>query len=142
MRIIVFVVVVLVGSNVMAQNADESMSFFLTSAGPGNGADLGGLEGADAHCESLAESVGAGGRTWRAYLSTSNVDARDRIGDGPWYNSRGVEIASTVDNLHGDNNMTKETQLDENGRTNEDRRWPGGHDRGRRPRHEKAGAAE
>ena len=112
---IVFVVVVLAGSNVMAQNADESMSFLLTSAGPGNGADLGGLEGADAHCQSLAESVGAGGRTWRAYLSTSDVDARDRIGDGPWYNSRGVEIASSVDNLHGDNNMTKETQLDENG---------------------------
>jgi len=114
-RMIVFVVVVLAGSNVMAQNADESMSFLLTSAGPGNGADLGGLEGADAHCQSLAESVGAGGRTWRAYLSTSDVDSRDRIGDGPWYNSRGVEIASSVDNLHGDNNMTKETQLDENG---------------------------
>ena len=93
MRMIVFVVVVLAGSNVMAQNADESMSFLLTSAGPGNGADLGGLEGADAHCQSLAESVGAGGRTWRAYLSTSDVDSRDRIGDGPWYNSRGVEIA-------------------------------------------------
>jgi hypothetical protein len=91
------------------------MSFFLTSAGPGDGANLGGLAGADAHCERLAESVGAGGRTWRAYLSTSSVDARDRIGDGPWFNARGVEIASSVDDLHGDNNLTKETQLNEKG---------------------------
>ena len=104
------------GSPVLAQDAGEAMSFFLTSAGPGNGADLGGLEGADAHCQSLAESVGAGGRTWAAYLSTTDgTDARDRIGDGPWSNAEGVEIASSVANLHGDNNMTKETQLDENG---------------------------
>ena len=103
------------GSPAMAQTADAAMNFFLTSAGPGNGADLGGLAGADAHCEALAESVGAAGRTWRAYLSTTVVDARDRIGDGPWHNARGIEIASSVDNLHGDNNLTKETQLDEKG---------------------------
>lgn len=115
MKRILFVLIATLGSGAIAQEADESMSFFLTSAGPGNGANLGGLPGADAHCEQLAESVGAGERTWRAYLSTPEVDARDRIGDGPWYNSRGVEIASSVANLHGDNNLTKETQLDENG---------------------------
>lgn len=114
-RKILLVAFVTAASSVMAQDADDSMSFFLTSAGPGNGADLGGLAGADAHCERLAESVGAGGRTWRAYLSTSDVDARDRIGDGPWNNSRGVEIASSVENLHGENNLTKETQLNEQG---------------------------
>jgi hypothetical protein len=102
-------------SIVTAQDADDSMSFFLTSAGPGNGANLGGLAGADAHCQSLAATVGAGGRTWRAYLSTSDGDARDRIGDGPWFNARGVEIASDIDELHGDNNLTKQTQLTENG---------------------------
>jgi hypothetical protein len=112
---IFFAVVLAAGSSAMAQDADESMSFFLTSEGPGNGADLGGLDGADAHCERLAESVGAGGRTWHAYLSTSDVDARDRIGNGPWYNARGVEVASSLANLHGDNNLTKETQLNEKG---------------------------
>ncbi|MGD8808218.1 MAG: hypothetical protein PVG24_01365 [Gammaproteobacteria bacterium] len=110
-----FAVVLTASSSVIAQDADESVSFFLTSEGPGNGADLGGLEGADAHCERLAESVGAGGRTWHAYLSTSDVDARDRIGNGPWYNARGVEVASSLANLHGDNNLTKETQLNEKG---------------------------
>lgn len=101
----------------IAQTTDTAMSFFLTSAGPGNGADLGGLEGADAHCQRLAEAVGAGGRTWRAYLSTTDdVHARDRIGAGPWFNAQGVEIASSVENLHADNNLTKQTQLDENGR--------------------------
>ena len=114
----VFVAVALaVTSSVLAQDADESMSFFLTSQGPGNGADLGGLAGADAHCERLADSVGAGGRTWRAYLSTSDVDARGRIGQGPWFNAKGVEIAASVADLHGDNNLTKETQLNEKGET-------------------------
>ena len=115
MRKIVLVALSLAGSSAIAQNADDSMSFFLTSAGPGNGAALGGLAGADAHCATLATSVGAGGKTWRAYLSTADVDARDRIGDGPWHNARGVEIASSVANLHGDNNLTKETQLNEKG---------------------------
>jgi hypothetical protein len=103
-----------------AQDA-ESMSFFITSAGPGNGADLGGLEGADAHCQQLAEAAGAGGRTWRAYLSTqadggeAAVNARDRIGAGPWQNAQGVVIANDVDELHGTNNLTKETALSEGG---------------------------
>ena len=104
-------------SPAIAQTADAAMSFFLTSAGPGNGADLDGLQGADAHCQRLAESVGAGGRSWHAYLSTTDgTNARDRIGKGPWNNARGVEIASSAENLHGDNNLTKQTQLDENGR--------------------------
>ena len=91
------------------------MSFFVTSAGPGNGANLGGLMGADAHCQKLAESVGAGNRTWRAYLSTQGkdfkdknvVNARDRIGAGPWFNAKGVMIAKSVDDLHSPNNNLK-----------------------------------
>ena len=99
----------------------EAMSFFITSRGPGSGADLGGLPGADAHCQALAEAVGAGDRTWRAYLSTASqpgtgtVHARDRIGEGPWYNARGVQVAASVTALHGDNNLNKETALDEQG---------------------------
>ena len=108
---------VAIASTAPAQEAE--MTFFVTSAGPGNGADLGGLEGADAHCQSLAEAAGAGGRTWRAYLSSSGdgaVNARDRIGAGPWTNAKGVEIAASVDQLHSDaNNLTKETALDETG---------------------------
>jgi len=97
------------------------MSFFITSVGSGNGADLGGLEGADAHCHALADAVGAGDREWRAYLSTipfegaPAVDARDRIGTGPWYNAKGVMIAENLAQLHGENNLTKETQLNEKG---------------------------
>jgi hypothetical protein len=95
---------------------DNDMSFFLTSSGPGNGADLGGLDGADAHCQKLAEAAGHGQRTWRAYLSTDTVDARDRIGNGPWHNAKGVLIAKDVDDLHSDNaNIDKKTALDENG---------------------------
>lgn len=94
------------------------MTFFITSSGPGDGANLGGLEGADAHCESLAYSAGAGGLGWRAYLSTMNptVHARDRIGTGPWYNYRGDEIAADVTQLHSDEaNLTKESILTEKG---------------------------
>jgi hypothetical protein len=92
------------------------MSFFLTSAGPGQGANLGGLDGADAHCAKLAEAAGVTGRTWRAYLSTTTVSARDRIGSGPWYNAKGVKVADSVANLHSDsNNLTKETVLNEKG---------------------------
>jgi hypothetical protein len=95
---------------------DGAMSFFVTSANPGSGGDLGGLEGADAHCTSLAEAAGVTGRTWAAYLSTSEVDARDRIGAGPWSNADGVVVAESVEALHGDgNNVTKETALDETG---------------------------
>ena len=108
----------LAGEALAQQN---NMSFFVTSAGSGKGADLGGLEGADRHCQALAQAAGAGNRTWRAYLSTSAsggqpaVNARDRIGKGPWQNAKGVAIAKTVDDLHGDNNLTKQTALNENG---------------------------
>ncbi len=98
----------------MAQ--DNAMSFFLTSNGPGDGANLGGLEGADAHCQSLAAAAGAGSRNWRAYLSVKGTSARDRIGSGPWHNAKGVLIARNVDELHSDAaNINKETALDENG---------------------------
>lgn len=97
---------------------DTSMSFFVTSQGPGNGADLGGLEGADAHCQELAEAAGSGDKTWRAYLGTDQVDARDRIGSGPWYNANGEKIADDVAALHSDANaISKETALDESGAT-------------------------
>ena len=99
-----------------AQAQDTSMSFFVTSASPGDGANLGGLDGADAHCQTLASAAGADGKTWHAYLSTSAVNARDRIGDGPWHNAKGELIASTVDELHGDaNKLTKQTALTEKG---------------------------
>ena len=100
-----------------------AMSFFVTSVGPGNGGDLGGLAGADAHCKKLASAVSsaAGARNWKAYLSTGwtsttpVVNARDRIGKGPWYNAKGDLIANTVDQLHGANNLTKATALNERG---------------------------
>ena len=99
-----------------------NMSFFVTSAGSGKGADLGGLDGADARCQSLAQAAGAGGKTWRAYLSTQAVDgkpaanARDRIGNGPWQNFGGVVVAQNVDDLHSDNNkLGKATSLTERG---------------------------
>jgi hypothetical protein len=97
------------------------MTFFITSVGSGNGANLGGLSGADAHCQKLAAAAGASNRTWRAYLSTSGGDqkpanAKDRIGTGPWHNAKGVQIAANVAELHSDkNNLTKETQLNEKG---------------------------
>ena len=97
------------------------MSFFVTSAGLGKGADLGGLAGADRQCQTLATAAGAGNRTWRAYLSqqpTDNVpgvNARDRIGKGPWMNAKGVVIATDVEQLHGTNNINKQTALTERG---------------------------
>lgn len=99
---------------------DTSLSFFVTSTGLGNGADLGGLDGADAHCAALAEAAGASGKTWRAYLSTQEegkrgISARDRIGSGPWYNAKGVLIAQDLDQLHLNPNIVKSTGLDENG---------------------------
>lgn len=99
-----------------------TMSFFITSVGPGDGANLGGLVGADQHCTALAEAAGVTGKTWHAYLSATGeadslvVHARDRIGTGPWYNANGVAVAQSVDDLHSDaNNLNKETALDENG---------------------------
>jgi hypothetical protein len=101
------------------------MGFFITSVGLGKGGDLGGLAGADAHCQALATNVGAGDRTWRAYLSTQGagaVNARDRIGNGPWANAKGVVMATNLDNLHYDNsNFNFEHILDENGNQFESR---------------------
>lgn len=101
---------------VSAQQAN--MTFFVTSVGSGKGADLGGLAGADAHCQTLAASAGAGAKTWRAYLSTQGsgaVNARDRIGKGPWANAKGAVIAKDVAELHGVNQLTKQTALSEKG---------------------------
>jgi hypothetical protein len=104
------------GAAAQAQNA---MTFFITSAGPGKGADLGGLEGADRHCQALAQAAGAGGKTWRAYLSTQGanaVNAKDRIGRGPWQNAKGAVVAKDVADLHGaSNNLNKDTALSEKG---------------------------
>ena len=95
---------------------DTSASFFITSQNPGNGADLGGLAGADAHCGSLAEAAGIAGKTWRAYLSDSSEDARDRIGSGPWYNVKGDKVADSVDDLHSDSNaLSKTASISETG---------------------------
>jgi hypothetical protein len=120
-RVVITVVAACAGVvGVRAQQAP--MTFFVTSAGSGKGADLGGLEGADAICQNLASTAGAGSRTWRAYLSTSSfnegkiVNARDRIGAGPWHNAKGVLIASNIDELHGKNSkISKETALTEKG---------------------------
>ena len=104
-----------------AEAQQAGMTFFVTSAGSGKGADFGGLAGADKHCQSLATAAGAGNRTWRAYLSASAasgsaaVNARDRIGNGPWQNAKGVVIARNPAELHGANNLTKQTALDEKG---------------------------
>ena len=102
------------------------MTFFVTSVGLGKGANLGGLAGADAHCQALAAAAGAGNRTWRAYLSTQGpnaVHARERIGTGPWHNARGASIARDLEHLHGDtlelarlgNTLTRATALSEKG---------------------------
>ena len=106
-----------------AQAQQANMTFFITSEGSGKGGDLGGLAGADAHCQALATAAGAGaGKTWHAYLSTNAaaqggaVNARDRIGKGPWQNAKGVVIATSVDDLHSDNNkISKESGLTEKG---------------------------
>jgi len=103
-----------------APPAPTGMTFFITSVNPGRGGDLGGLAGADAHCQALATAAGAGSRTWRAYLSTQGanaVNARDRIGQGPWQNARGVVIAQSLAQLHGENAISKETALNERGGT-------------------------
>jgi len=106
------------------QPTPKDMTFFVTSNGPGKGASLGGLDGADAHCQSLAKAAGAGDRTWRAYLSTQAaalndakfVNARDRIGSGPWQNAKGVVVAKNNADLHGaSNNLNKQTAITEKG---------------------------
>ena len=108
----------------LSQAQAPQMGFFITSVGVGKGADLGGLSGADAHCQKLAKAAGAGGRTWRAYLSTTAsgsqpaVNARDRIGPGPWTNVKGVTVATSVADLHSNNNkLSKENSLNEKGQT-------------------------
>ena len=104
--------------------SQQQMSFFITSVGIGKGADLGGLEGADRHCQLLAQAVGAGAKIWHAYLSTQGpnaVNAKDRIGKGPWMNSKGVVVAKDVTDLHGANNLTKQTVLTEKGDVNNGR---------------------
>ena len=110
---------ILLTAGTAGQAQDNKMTFFVTSAGSGKGADLGGLEGADRICQQLATAAGAGGRTWRAYLSTQGsgaVNARDRIGRGPWQNARGEAIARDVDDLHSANNkISKQTALTEKG---------------------------
>ena len=107
------------GISVPSQAQQNSMSFFITSVGLRNGANLSGLAGADRHCQDLATAAGAGSKTWHAYLSTQGtggVNAKDRIGAGPWFNAKGVQIATNLAELHSDkNNINKQTALDEKG---------------------------
>jgi len=110
-----------IGTVSAAQAQSSAMSFFVTSAGSGKGADFGGLEGADKHCQTLATAAGAGSKTWHAYLSTqasgstAAVNAKDRIGKGPWQNAKGTVVAKDVGELHGTNNLNKQTALTEKG---------------------------
>jgi hypothetical protein len=109
---------VLAISAVSGQAQDTSVSFFITSQGPGDGANLGGLIGADAHCQKLAEAAGISGKTWKAYLSTSTENARDRIGDGPWNNAKSEPVAMNLEELHSEaNKINKQTGLTETGTT-------------------------
>jgi hypothetical protein len=109
------------GASGLGYAQSSAMTFFITSTGSGKGADYGGLAGADKHCQTLAAAVGAGNQTWHAYLSTNgaqgapSVNARDRIGTGPWQNAKGVVIAQNVAELHGNNNLNKQTALSEKG---------------------------
>jgi len=120
-RMMIALLPLLAGGTAVAQTAPDpgGMTFFVTSTGTGRGADLGGLAGADAHCQALAVAAGAGMRRWRAYLSTQGagaVNARDRIGSGPWQNTNGVVVARSVADLHGEtNNLTKQTAVTERG---------------------------
>jgi hypothetical protein len=106
--VLTFMAAAMFGQAPQQKQPPAPMTFFVTSAGPGNGANLGGLAGADAHCQKLATAAGAGNRTWHAYLSTSAADgkpavnARDRIGKGPWHNAKGAMVAKDLGNLHGD----------------------------------------
>jgi hypothetical protein len=111
--------VVALGLSLPAQAQQAGTTFFITSAGPGKGADLGGLPGADAHCAKLATAAGINGKTWHAYLSTQGpgaVNARDRIGKGPWQNTKGLVVATSVADLHSANNkLNKQNSLSEKG---------------------------
>ena len=119
-KISIALAILVAAAAVIAQQ--NNLSFFIVSTGSGNGADLGGLEGADQHCQALATAVGAGDKTWRAYLSTqtddgkAEVHAKDRIGSGPWYNAKGVMVAKDVADLHSENTkLGKENSLTEKG---------------------------
>jgi hypothetical protein len=117
-RLSILAAALALGASVPVSAQQNAMTFFVTSQGPGKGANLGGLQGADAHCQQLGQSAGAGSRTWRAYLSTQGsgaVNAKDRIGRGPWVNAKGVTIAKDVAELHGTNNLTRQTALSEKG---------------------------
>jgi hypothetical protein len=118
--LVVSAAIISLGTTAQAQQAPQApnTTFFVTSAGSGKGGDLGGVEGADAQCQRLAQTIGAGNKTWRAYLSSSAggkaINARDRIGTGPWQNSKGTVVATSVDDLHSDNNkLGKENSLTE-----------------------------
>ena len=120
--ILAFALALAAPSSSPADAQGNSLSFFITSTSPGKGADLGGLAGADAHCAALAKAAGAGTRQWRAYLSTTGADgkpgvnAKDRIGSGPWFNAKGVQVAASVADLHSDaNKLSKENSLNEKG---------------------------
>jgi hypothetical protein len=116
--VLVAIALLSLGGTVGGQGRAADLSFFVTSAGSGNGADLGGLAGADKICRTLAQAVGAGGKAWHAYLGTQGpgaVNARDRIGQGPWVNAHGVVIAKDLAELHGRNNINKQTALTEKG---------------------------
>jgi hypothetical protein len=118
LSILVSIALLLLGGPTDGHAQPADMSFFITSAGSGMGGDLGGLAGADKICQMLAQAAGAGGKPWRAYLSTQGpgaVNARDRIGQGPWRNAKGVVVAQDVAELHGQNNINKETALTEKG---------------------------
>ena len=117
----VLAVVLVAAAACSSPRADEKMSFFVTSTQAGDGGAIGGLAGADAHCQSLAEAVGSRKRTWRAYLSAAGepgrppVHARDRIGSGPWFNAKGVQVAANIDELHRSNALGDKTSRDELG---------------------------
>jgi len=135
LRLAVSIVLLAPGWGAAAEMQKRDMTFFITSVGLGKGADLGGLAGADRHCQSLAAAAGAGKRTWRAYLSTSAADgkpavnARDRIGKGPWHNKEGRLIARNVAELHGNNNINRMIALTEKGeRVNNSASPPNMHD--------------
>ena len=119
-QIVLAAVLLLALANLPARAQDTSMSFFVTSVGSGDGGNLGGLIGADAHCQQLASAVGAGNKSWVAYLSQSQravmINARDRIGDGPWYSPTGIKVADNVEDLHSDSaNVNARTSLTERG---------------------------
>lgn len=118
LRLIAAAAVLAWSAGAPAQAQQNDLSFFVTSAGPGKGADLGGLDGADRQCKILADRVGAGSKAWHAYLSTQGpdaVNARDRVGRGPWKNAKGIVIAKDLAELHGTNNLSKQTALTETG---------------------------